>query len=147
MAQATFASNPQAQQSVALPADAATALQAASDQSFQELRSRVISYLVKLNHALDKDLNDLSQALLSRFCDTLVDYLSVGHFQVFQRVVPLAHEYAAIESTTQLAMTFNDNFGNLRKVNIPQVKAALEQLALVLGTRFELEDDLLAGNH
>ena len=145
MAQATFANTQD--QSGSLPTDAATALQAASEQSFQELRGRVICYLVKLNHALDKDLNDLSQALLSRFCDTLVDYLSAGHFQVFQRVVPLAHEYAAIESTTQLAMTFNDNFGNLRTVDIPEVKAALEHLALVLGTRFELEDDLLADHH
>ena len=145
MAHATLA-NSQGQ-FTAQPTDAAAALKAASDQSFQELRSRVISYLVKLNHALDKDLGDLSQALLSRFCDTLVDYLSAGHFQVFQRIVPTAHEYAAIESTTQLAMSFNDQFGNLRSVDIPEVKAALEALALVLGTRFELEDDLLVDHH
>ena len=130
-----------------MPRDAAAALNAASDQSFHELRSRVISYLVKLNHALDKDMSDLAQALLSRFCDTLVDYLSAGHFQVFQRVAPLPHEYAAIESTTQRAMAFNDQFGNLRSVDIPHVKAALEQLAMVLGTRFELEDDLLLDAH
>ena len=126
-----------------LPPDAAAAMQAASDQSFQELRTRVISYLVKLNQALDKQLTDLSQALLGRFCDTLVDYLSAGHFQVFQRIVPTAHEYAAIESTTQLAMAFNDRFGNLLEVDIAELKAELEALALALGTRFELEDDLL----
>jgi regulator of sigma D len=147
MAQATVVDSVQDTARATIPTDAATALKAASDQSFQELRSRVISHLVKLNHALDKNQNDLSQALLSRFCDTLVDYLSAGHFQVFQRIVPSADEYAAIESTTDIAMTFNDDFGNLQSINIERVKAALERLALVLGTRFELEDNLLADRH
>ena len=123
----------------------AAALHCAAEQSFQDSRSRVISYLVKLNHALDKNLNDLSQAILSRFCDTLVDYLSAGHFQVFQRLVPSAATYAAIESTTQQAVAFNDRFGNLQRIDIGTVKAELEVLAQVLSTRFELEDALLAG--
>ena len=114
-----------------------------SDESFNHCRQRLISYLVKLNHALNENLQDLSQALVSRFCDSLVDYLSAGHFQVFQRLVPSPHEYAAIESTTQVAMTFNDRFGNVQYVNIPEVKVALEQLALILGTRFEVEDDII----
>jgi len=116
-----------------------------SEESFSQCRQRLISYLVKLNHALNEDLQDLSQALVSRFCDALVDYLSAGHFQVFQRIVPAPHEYAAIESTTREAMTFNDRFGNVQHVDIPVVKAALEQLALVLGTRFEVEDDIICG--
>ena len=117
--------------------------QNSSDASFNHSRQRLISYLVKLNHALNENLQDLSQSLVSRFCDSLVDYLSAGHFQVFQRIVPSAHDYAAIESTNRVAMTFNDRFGDLQYVNIPEVKAALEQLALVLGTRFEVEDDII----
>lgn len=116
-----------------------------ADESFSQCRQRLISYLVKLNHALNEDLQDLSQALVSRFCDSLVDYLSAGHFQVFQRVIPAPDEYAAIESTTRVAMTFNDRFGNAEFIDIPEVKAALEQLALVLGTRFEVEDDIISG--
>jgi regulator of sigma D len=123
--------------------DAAADFRSNSDESFGHCRQRLISYLVKLNHALNEDLQDLSQALVSRFCDSLVDYLSAGHFQVFQRIVPSAHDYAAIESTTRVAMTFNDRFGNIAYVNIPEVKAALEQLALILGTRFEVEDDII----
>ena len=49
-----------------------------ADQSFGECRQRLISYLVKLNHALNDGLPDLSHALLTRFCDSLVDYLSRG---------------------------------------------------------------------
>ncbi len=111
--------------------------------NFANCRQRLITYLVELNNALDQGLTDLSQALLTRFCNSLVDYLSAGHFQVFQRLIPEPNAYAAIESTTLVAMRFNDEFGDVDSVNIKQVKASLEQLALVLGTRFELEDDIL----
>jgi len=114
-----------------------------ADATFTSCRQRLITYLVELNNSLDEGLEDLSQSILTRFCNSLVDYLSAGHFQVFQRLIPAPHEYAAIESTTLVAMRFNDEFGDVETVNIAQVKVALEQLALVLGTRFELEDDIL----
>ena len=114
-----------------------------ANANFANCRQRLITHLVELNNALDQGLTDLSQSLLTRFCNSLVDYLSAGHFQVFQRLIPEPHEYAAIESTTLVAMRFNDEFGDVENVNIKQVKVSLEQLALVLGTRFELEDDIL----
>jgi regulator of sigma D len=72
-----------------------------------------------------------------------VDYLSAGHFTLFQRVVLAADEYAAIESTTALAMTFSDCFGDLIDIETSEIKSALENLAQVLGTRFEIEDDII----
>jgi regulator of sigma D len=114
-----------------------------ADQTFGECRQRVISYLVKLNRALNADLPDLSQALLSRFCDALVDYLSEGHFRVFQRLSLPAQSYALIEATTQAGMAFNDRFGDLNAIRVADVKCALEQVARVLSARFELEDELL----
>ena len=117
-----------------------------ADTNFANCRQQLITYLVELNNALDNGLADLSQALLTRFCNSLVDYLSAGHFQVFQRLIPEPHEYAAIESTTLVAMQFNDKYGELASVDIAQVKTALEKLALVLGTRFELEDDILSSH-
>ena len=114
-----------------------------SDEIFIDCRQRLITYLVKLNQALDQNAQDLSHALLSRFCDSLVDYLSAGHFRVFQRLVPAPHEYAAIESTTQAAMAFNDAFGDLRQIEVTRVKQSLEPLAQLLSSRFELEDDIM----
>lgn len=118
-----------------------------SDKTFGGCRQRLIAYLVKLNHALDENFIDLSEALLGRFCDTLVDYLSAGHFRVFQRAIPSAHEYAAIEASTRQAMMFNDTFGNHANFDVAAVKNALEALALTLGTRFELEDDILRNDN
>ncbi len=114
-----------------------------ADQSFGQCRQRLISYLVKLNHALNDDLADLSHALLSRFCDSLVDYLSAGHFRVFQRLAVPGRAYAMIEATTHAGIEFNDRYGSLTEVRVPEVKAALERLAQVLSERFELEDELL----
>jgi regulator of sigma D len=116
---------------------------AQADQSFGHCRQRLISYLVKLNHALNDDLPDLSHALLSRFCDSLVDYLSAGHFRVFQRLSPSAQAYAVIEASTQAGIAFNDRFGALQTVRCAEVKQALEQMARVLSERFETEDALL----
>ncbi len=120
-----------------------TDIHADSDKNFADCRQRLIAYLVKLNHALDQDLTDLAQALCKRFCEALVDYLSAGHFSVFQRVALAADEYAAIEATTQLAMRFNDRYGDALEIDTAEVKAYLEHLAQVLGSRFELEDDVL----
>ena len=114
-----------------------------ADQSFGECRQRLISYLVKLNQALNDDLPDLAHALLSRFCDSLVDYLSAGHFRVFQRLALPARAYALIEATTEAGVAFNDRFGEATEVRVPEVKAALEQIARALSARFELEDQLL----
>ena len=114
-----------------------------ADQSFSECRQRLISYLIKLNKSLNDDLVDLSHAILNRFCDSLVDYLSAGHFRVFQRVALMPTEYAAIEASTRTAMHYNDRFGQLQDIQLPEVRIALEGLAQELSTRFELEDDLL----
>ena len=124
-------------------AAAATAYVDSADRVFSDSRQRLIAYLVKLNQSLDQDLTDLSQALLQRFCESLVDYLSAGHFSVFQRVALAADEYAAIESTTRLAMAFNDTFADQIDIDTAEVKRSLEHLAQILGTRFELEDDII----
>lgn len=116
-----------------------------SDPSFGECRQRLISYLMKLNHALNEDLPDLSHALLSRFCDALVHYLSAGHFEVFERASLCRESCAVMALTTQAGMAFHDRFGTSRSIRVVEVKAALEQLARVLSTRFETEDQLLRG--
>lgn len=114
-----------------------------ADHTFGECRQRLISYLIKLNRALSEDLTDLSRALLARFCDSLVDYLSAGYFRVFQRVSLPGRSYAVIEATTQAGMSFNDRFGDVEHAQLGEVREALEKIARVLSTRFELEDDLL----
>ena len=84
---------------------------------------------------------------LSRFCDDLIDYLSRGHFQVYSACTERNSHAAAIHATTEAAMAFAERFGSLDHNDWPTVRAALNQLAITLESRFELEDDLLQAQH
>lgn len=128
------------------PADQLADLYA--DTHFALTRQQVLSYLVKLNRALDQGVWDLASTILVKFCNTLTDYLSAGHEQVFHLTNPQAHQYVAIAATSRDIMRFNDRFsrsGNHEVVEYDSVQIALEQLALTLETRFELEDALQLG--
>ncbi len=110
---------------------------------FNAQRQQLLAYMLKLKSAIDHDTPDLAEALTQRFCDSVVDYLSAGHFQIFQRYVPASHEYGAIEHTTRELMRFNDRFGNGGPLNLIELGSALEHVAYVIDTRMELEDDLI----
>lgn len=104
--------------------------------------------------ASERPEDDIDTRPLAKFCDILVDYVSAGHFEVFQKLVAEAKSFdddthisealqlfPQISSTTEVALQFNDHFEEA------QDKLALElELATmrdVLATRFALEDRLI----
>ena len=106
-------------------------------------RQRLLGYLVKLGHAIDADTTDLAEAVTIRFCDSLVDYLSTGHFQILERCQPSLDEIAAFEATTRQALAFCDRFGNGEPLNLQDFRYRLEELAFVLDTRMDVEDEVI----
>jgi regulator of sigma D len=96
--------------------------------------------------------------LLQRFRQTLVDYLALGLFEVFQaledqpvdspyrRARELAHRcYARIARTTQAALAFHDRYdGDLSKAELAELSEDLSQLGEQLAERIELEDRIVA---
>jgi len=112
---------------------------------FYSSRHRLLSYLLKLGHAIDRDTQDLAQALLLRFCDALVDYLSTGHFQILEKYQPGLDQVAAFEATTRQALAFSDRFGNAEPLVLRELRMHLEQLAFVLDSRMDVEDEVLQG--
>ncbi len=109
-----------------------------------ERRQRLLACLIKLNSALDSNYEDLITALKCRFCESLIDYLSMGHFRILPRVNVFEHDRAALDAITSAGMRFNDRFGGEGAHPAPELKHALEHLALLLETRFEIEDQLIA---
>ncbi len=104
--------------------------------------------------ANERPEDDIDATPLAKFCNILVDYVSAGHFEVFQKLVAEAKSFEdkphlrealdlfpEISSTTEVALEFNDHF------EAAQDKLALEiELATmrdVLATRFALEDRLI----
>jgi len=95
------------------------------------------------------------------FCQVLVDYVSVGHFEVYEQLVAEAAEYndggiqlakqiiPRIEASTEIALSFNDRFDDIHKVDdgIEGLIEELETLGKRLEERFELEDTLIESLH
>ena len=97
---------------------------------------------------------------LQRFCEILVDYVSAGHFEVYeqltneakafgdQRGLDLAKQiYPRIEAITEVALAFNDrcDSGDCRDGVL--IGEELNRLGQLLHERFELEDCLIEVLH
>ncbi|WP_137886435.1 sigma D regulator [Pseudomonas sp. 2FE] len=98
--------------------------------------------------------------VLLRFCEVLVDYVSAGHFEVYeqltgeakafgdQRGLELAKQiYPRIEAITEAALSFNDRCDNGDCRDSVSLGAELERLGQLLHERFELEDCLIEVLH
>ncbi len=98
------------------------------------------------------------QPLLQQLCQVVVDYVALGHFEVFQsledndedsehcrRVKGLARElYPAIADTTAAAIDFNDHYDcGDQCEDLSSLGEDLSKLGEHLATRIELEDRLL----
>jgi regulator of sigma D len=116
----------------------------------------------ELIHAYDL-LNDAVKAPavntpeLHTFCELLLDYVSAGHFEVYeqlnteakafndQRGLELAKQvYPRIEALTEMALAFNDRCDN---GDTQSLGVELKRLGPLLHERFELEDCLIEVLH
>ena len=97
---------------------------------------------------------------LQRFCQHLLDYVSTGHFEVYeqllrqacdfndQRGLELAKQiYPRIEAITEVAVAFNDRCPKGRCIDDPALGTELQHLGKLLHERFELEDCLIEVLH
>ncbi|UTW09739.1 sigma D regulator [Pseudomonas benzenivorans] len=97
---------------------------------------------------------------LQRFCEVLVDYVSAGHFEVYeqltneakafgdQRGLELAKQiYPRIEAITEVALSFNDRCDNGDCRDSVPLNEELNRLGQLLHERFELEDCLIEVLH
>lgn len=90
------------------------------------------------------------------FCGLLVDYVSEGHFEVYDRVANACEKFSEasrslvhqilpqITPTTNVALDFNDKYSETQDDQVLyQLDKDLSELAHAMETRFELEDELL----
>lgn len=95
------------------------------------------------------------------FCQVLVDYVSAGHFEVYDQLVEGAKEYndggvelakkiyPRIQATTEAALDFNDRFDKTPEEldELNQLVPGLAELGVRLEERFILEDTLIEKLH
>ena len=108
----------------------------------------------------EESRESLSQRIDS-FCETLVDYVSAGHFEVYNELITEAREFddgslktginlfKSISRSTDLALEFNDKYESeaASEQRFVQLREDLVKLGNMLNTRFELEDQLILTVH
>jgi len=145
-------------------------------QSGPERRAKLhntIASLIKLRHDVivsyckltgvssfnvrDLETHNINVDQLSVFCQVMVDYTAMGHFEVYQRIIEgkerrravkevAADVYPAIAETTDHLVEFNDKYDTLdsSQIDAATLREELSRLGEIIAIRSELEDQILA---
>ncbi|WP_409311454.1 sigma D regulator [Pectobacterium sp. B1J-3] len=128
------------------------------DQWLQARKQLLVTYYHLVGIKPNKDtLSRLDEEALDHFCQNLVDYLSAGHFHVYEKML---HEAAilseqklarstqldhALQTNTQQIMTFYDSslVTAIDHDNCLEFQQALSHVGEALAERFTLEDKMI----
>ena len=111
--------------------------------------------IVTLDYTRDDEAMKQRQEAL---CELLVDYVSVGHFEVFHELINEAESFAdgscalaeklmpPIGDTTEVILAYEEKYTGTQQ-HPEKLKRDLSALGEVLESRFVLEDQLIAGLH
>ncbi len=131
-------------------------------ESLVKLRQEVVvSYCqlagVSSFSARDHEAHDVEADQLRRFCQIMVDYTAMGHFEVYQRIIEgkerrravkevAAEVYPAIAETTDYLVDFNDKYDAFEGTDedLEMLAGDLSRLGEIIAIRGELEDQILA---
>ena len=121
----------------------------------REVLGKYTEIAVAIDGVLGPDGVATRQAAL---CQILVDYVSVGHFEVFHELLAEAESFGdgtsslaqnvmpAIADTTEVIMAYDEKYGEGVGTE-KKLKRDLSALGEALEARFALEDQLIAGLH
>ena len=117
-------------------------------------RQEVLSLYCHFTELKPFSANEAVKSLLKQFSQMLVDYVSLGHFGVYERllagterrssVLTIAKEiYPEFSLTTDAAISFNDKYDNVDKIEgFEDLEQDLSVLGENLAKRIDLEDKL-----
>jgi regulator of sigma D len=93
---------------------------------------------------------------VNSFCQLLIDYLSAGHFEVYNDIVKQCQEhgpesaklaetiYPQITATTDKLVDFNDKYSGIKDESaLNSFDSDLSEVGQILEDRLELEDELI----
>jgi regulator of sigma D len=117
-------------------------------------RQEVMSLYCNFAELKPFSANDAVKSLLTQFSQILVDYVSLGHFGVYQRVLSgnerrgrvlaVAQEiYPEFSTTTDAVISFNDKYDNVDEIeHFEDLEQDLSVIGENLAKRIDLEDRL-----
>lgn len=133
------------------------------DKWFSQRQELIVEFCtVSGVHEFRKDNNRDPHNGLRTFCELMVDYISAGHFEVYDHLIQEAEEfgdgsaldlakklYPKISATTEKALAFNDQLDAITSGDDHNIALAheLSVMGETLVARFELEDQLVEALH
>ncbi|KGK41016.1 transcriptional regulator [Nitrincola sp. A-D6] len=120
-----------------------------------EQRQRVISGFINLP---DAEVGEPLNARLDEFCSNLIDYISSGHFEVYEQLLNEGKDFQdgsvnkaqrllpLIQTSTDFALDFNDDTHGFTSPTLRELRDFSTRVSLLgekLEERFELEDQLI----
>jgi len=131
-------------------------------QTWLKERREVLTRYTEIAVAIDSNLD--SEALQNkqeRLCQLLVDYVSAGHFEVFNSLINEAESFddgscelaqrilPAVGDTTEVILAYEEKYAANAVAESDEEKLRRDVSALgeLLESRFALEDQLIAGLH
>lgn len=123
------------------------------DRWLQERQDLLVLFLGLTSKDSDLTLPE-REAKLRQFCQILVDYVSAGHFEIYEQLVQEARDrddktglqearekYATVDGTTEEILDFNDKYQETD--DLTSLTSDLSNLGVCLETRFEAEDYMI----
>jgi regulator of sigma D len=102
------------------------------------------------------ELKDIAPVALGEFLNVMVDYIAMGHFTVYQRIIEGKERrgavqeaadrvYPSIGETTDIMVEFNDKYENFDGSEEDQaaLREDISRLGEMLAIRGDLEDEIL----
>ncbi len=128
------------------------------DQWLHARKELLVAYCALVGLKPNKEKHTpLNEKALDNFCHNLVDYLSSGHFHLYQRIIDevagidslkkrmASKIYPALELNTEAIMAFHDSYtdNDIDDENAFAFHYALSDIGEALDARFILEDQLI----
>lgn len=120
-------------------------------------RSQVLVHFCELTGNKNQaNLPEVEQ--ITGFCGALIDYVSAGHFEMYEQIVNncqvngpesinlLEELYPRIAKTTDVVVDFNEKYSKVsgdELQNLSEFDKDLSQLGEAIAKRVDLEDDLI----
>ena len=128
------------------------------DRWLQERQEMLVSYCALTTVDTFNEDNSEHRQEVRHFCQTLMDYISAGHFEVYDQLIKEGRDfgdkdaleaaskpYTLIDSTTEKLLDFNDKYQETDDMS--PLAVDLSSTGQQLASRFEAEDEMISILH
>jgi len=128
------------------------------DRWLQERQDLLVQYCALSENKSFDEKDDKHTSLVRRMCQIMMDYVSAGHFEIYEQLAREGKEfndtealkeakklYRQVESSTDALLDFNDKYQETD--DLSSLQKDLSEIGELLATRFEAEDNMIAVLH